>query len=415
MKLLYRISTYLLPICMMAFSGCNNDEPFSVASPSDEPHILDPSFPDRVNGELPVVANINRDANFKMTLTVTPSQSTEVVWFIDGVEVAKGTEIDMPLLAGSYHMKVTATTTQGKSTYREGMINVNPLAGDPWASQISFERIVAPGSNAMLFGDNLALVKSMRIGNTEVTEIIYNEADGLVSYVVPADTENGTQRLVLIDAQGMEYGGNTVTVSSSPLITSGADRMTCGAECVLGGINLDRVSTLTLGGNDLTIVSKTDSEIKIICPDLEAGDYTIKGTSSDGSVQFFVNGTVVEETSVVVSSEQTLWSGHHYVSWDLEDGNPNKTFNLIAPEVFAAIKPGSILSIHYSVEPTAEYHQIRTTSGHWNDLPGTGTVEFSENGVLTVTLTAEALAMIGEQAGFLCVGHGYYVDLVTLR
>ena len=32
-----------------------------------------------------------------------------------------------------------------------------------------------------------------------------------------------------------------------------------------------------------------------------------------------------------------------------------------------------------------------------------------------ITLTKETLDMIQEQAGFICVGHGYYVDLVTLR
>lgn len=67
------------------------------------------------------------------------------------------------------------------------------------------------------------------------------------------------------------------------------------------------------------------------------------------------------------------------------------------------------------IEPSAEYHQLRTTSGWWNDFPGTGTIEFSTDGIAEITLTKEALDMIQEQAGFLCVGHGYYVDLVILR
>lgn len=415
MKSIYRLAVAILPV-MVAMSSCDNiDEPFSVASDSDEPHILDPIFPDRVNGELPVVANINRDANFKMSLTVTPSQSTEVLWFIDGKEVASGTTIDLPMLAGSYPMKVTATTTRGKSTYREGIINVNPLDGDPWASQVSFERIVSPGAAAVLYGDNLDKVKSMRIGDVPVSEVSFNEQTGALDYTVPAGISAGSERLVMIDAEGIEYGGNIITVSSSPLITSGADRMTSNSVCLLTGINLDKITALSIGGQPMEMVGMTAGGMEVKCPALEDGDYTLKGTASDGMVQFYVNGNIVEEVTVVVSSEQTLWSGHHYVSWDLPDGDPNKTFNLIGADVFASIKPGSILSIHYSVEPSAEYHQIRTTSGWWADLPGTAVVEFSENGVLEVTLTSDALAMIAEQAGFLCVGHGYYVDLVTLR
>lgn len=42
-------------------------------------------------------------------------------------------------------------------------------------------------------------------------------------------------------------------------------------------------------------------------------------------------------------------------------------------------------------------------------------IEFSTDGVAEITLTKEALDMIQEQSGFICVGHGYYVDLVTLR
>ncbi len=49
------------------------------------------------------------------------------------------------------------------------------------------------------------------------------------------------------------------------------------------------------------------------------------------------------------------------------DDSPNKTFNLIGMDVFAGIKPGAVMSIHYSIEPTAEYHQLRTTTVWWND------------------------------------------------
>lgn len=404
-----------MPALAFVLAACSSDEPFSVATETDEPHILDPTFPDKVNGQLPIVANITRDANFKMSLTVTPSQSTEVDWFIDGEKVATGTTIDIPLLAGSYQMKVTATTTAGKSTYREGIVNVSTLEGDPWATTVNFERIIAPGSNANLYGDNLRKVRSMRIGNTEVPSVTYNTEDGSLSYSVPASLENGTMRVILIDADGMEYGADTVTVSSSPLVTSGADRMTSGTICSLTGINLDQISKLTIGSQELEIVGRSGSEITVGCPELEDGEYKLTGVSNQGTVRFFTDGAVKDEAIVVVTSEQTIWTGHHYVSWDLPDDNPNKTFNLIPSDVFSSMKPGSIMTIHYSVEPSAEYHQLRTVTGWWSDLPGTSVIEFQEDGSKDVVMSADVLAAIAEQGGFLCVGHGYYVDLVTLR
>lgn len=107
--------------------------------------------------------------------------------------------------------------------------------------------------------------------------------------------------------------------------------------------------------------------------------------------------------------------GHHYVSWIFADGNPNKTFNLIGKDVFAAISAGSILSIYYSIEPNDVDRQLQTTTAWWSMLPGTEAVILNEDGVVEVVLTQEALDLIQTQDGFLCVGHGYYVDRVTLK
>ena len=418
MNFIYKTILILLPVSVM-LASCSSDEPFSVAGPDDEPHILAPTFPDRNNGQLPVVSNISRDANFAMELTVTPADYVDVAWYIDGEQAATGRSIDMPLPAGTYEMKVVVTTTQGKSTSREGIISVNPLDSDPWASEVSFERIVAPGQMAALYGRNLSSVKSITIGDSAHIPVEYSTEDGndVLSYTVPENAGSGTFRLELIDADGMSYGANKVTVSSSALITSGADRITSGATTTFTGINLDRVASIEIGGSKISeFTEKTPTAISFSAPALEDGEYPMSGVMNDGAeVQFYKNSLIETVTTVVMSSQQTLWSGHHYVSWDLPDDSPNKTFNLIGMDVFAGITPGAVMSIRYSIEPTAEYHQLRTTTVWWNDLPGTGTVEFSSDGVVEITLTKEALDMIQEQAGFLCVGHGYYVDLVTLR
>lgn len=418
MKKIYHI---LLIMLAMSFGliACTEETPFSTATENDDPRILDPLFPDRVNGELPVVSNISRDANFSMTLTVTPADYTTVTWFIDGEEIQTGKEIDLALKAGTYHLKVTATTSIGKSTYREGLIQVNPLADDPWATEIGFERIITTGAKAQLYGNNLDKVNSIVIGGKTATDIAYTEngENSYIEYTVPEGVADGTYRIILVDNGGNEYGGNKVTVTSDALITAGSERTTANSEWVMTGINLNQIESFTFGGQTVSsFIRQSETEIAFTCPSLEDGEYTLTGKTTSGKeVMFYTTTGNITEQTVVVSSERVLWEGHHYVSWDLPDDNPNKTFNLIGKDVFASIKAGAVLSIYYSVNSADEYHQLRTTTGWWNDLPGTAVIEFQEDGVKQVQLTQEVLDKIQTEDGFLCIGHGYYVDRISVQ
>lgn len=418
MKKIYHI---LLIMLAMSFGliACTEETPFSTATENDDPRILDPLFPDRVNGELPVVSNISRDANFSMTLTVTPADYTTVTWFIDGEEIQTGKEIDLALKAGTYHLKVTATTSIGKSTYREGLIQVNPLADDPWATEIGFERIITTGAKAQLYGNNLDKVNSIVIGGKTATDIAYTEngENSYIEYTVPEGVADGTYRIILVDNGGNEYGGNKVTVTSDALITAGSERTTANSEWVMTGINLNQIESFTFGGQTVSsFIRQSETEIAFTCPSLEDGEYTLTGRTTSGKeVMFYTTAGNITEQTVVVSSERVLWEGHHYVSWDLPDDNPNKTFNLIGKDVFASIKAGAVLSIYYSVNSADEYHQLRTTTGWWNDLPGTAVIEFQEDGVKQVQLTQEVLDKIQTEDGFLCIGHGYYVDRISVQ
>lgn len=183
------------------------------------------------------------------------------------------------------------------------------------------------------------------------------------------------------------------------------------------GINLNQIESFTFGGQTVSsFIRQSETEIAFTCPSLEDGEYTLTGKTTSGKeVMFYTTAGNITEQTVVVSSERVLWEGHHYVSWDLPDDNPNKTFNLIGKDVFASIKAGAVLSIYYSVNSADEYHQLRTTTGWWNDLPGTAVIEFQEDGVKQVQLTQEVLDKIQTEDGFLCIGHGYYVDRISVQ
>ena len=402
-----------LALAVTALAACAEKEPFSTASDGDYPRIIDPVFPDWTDGAKPVISNIGRDANFSMTLTVTPADYCTVRWYLDGEIVGEGKEIDLSLMAGTYDFRVEISTEAGYLTFREGLVQVNPLDGDPWADEVGFERIATPGAEAVLYGENLDKVSRIVIGDRTVTEIDYDDAGKCISYTIPAEVKDGT----LVDASGNEFGGDRLLVTSKPLVTAGADRISKSKEWTMTGVNMDKIESLTIGNQKVTeFSSKKETEIVLTCPELEVGEYILTGTASDGSaVMFYSESGNTTETTVILSSSTVLWEGHHYVSWDLPDDNPNKKFDLIKKDVFATIKAGSVLSIHYSLEPDAEYHQIRTTTTWWNDLPGTAQTDLTADGVFTVTLTQEVLDMIQAQDGFICVGHGYYVDMVTVE
>lgn len=412
----------LMPFCLLAFLtcavSCSDDDPFSTAGPDDEPHILSPVFPDRVNGQLPTISTISRDGNYTNNVVVTPHDYTTVAWFIDGEQVAEGDSIDISLPAGTYDLKIVATTVAGKSTSREGLIQVNPLSDDPYSAASGFERIVAPGSDVTIYGTNLSSVKSVII-NGVTMPVTYDEAQQSLTFTLPADFQDGTYRMLLADDAGHQYGANTVLVSSRPIITSGADRFGAKSTVTLTGINLDKIASLTMGTatvNEFTVKSST--ALTFTSPDIEIGEYTLTGKAADGTdVLFYTADGTSAQHLLTITAETTLWEGHHYVSWDLPDGDAHKTFNFLGTDVFSSIKAGTTLKVYYSLEPTAEYHQMQLTTGWWTALPSSaGTYTLVDNpGVVEMVLNQSDLDLISQQAGFLCVGHGYYVDRVTIE
>ena len=333
-KIYYLAILILLMTGNIALTSCSSDDaPFITANEDDEPRILDPYFPDWTNGEPGEFKNITRDVNLEAYVIVTPSEFTTVKWYIDDVEVAEGLNIDIPLIAGNYMLKVVATTTKGKSTSRTGRVVVRPCAGDPVPGKDIYDLQVRPGSKAKLHGSNMDKVTKIVFGESEVPVTFVDKGEeSYVEYEVP-NLPLGTYKVKLIDAEGMVYGGGSIELSNDVL------------------------------------------EIK----------------------------------------ENILWEGHHYVSWDFPDGNPNKTFNLLSKEQFLGIGVGSKLIITYSIEPSAEYHQMQLTTAWWTELPGTSKVDLEEDGTIELVISQEIIDLVNQEDGFLCVGHGYFVDKITVE
>lgn len=415
MKIKYIYLMLLAAVMTGGLASCSDDDPFATVAPSDQPHILSPVFPNRVNGQLPTISSINRSGSFALDVIVTPADYTTITWLFDGVPSHVGTSIDTTLVAGTYDVKILVETTEGKTTSREGIVVVAPVDGDPYSEAAGIERIVAPGTQGTFIGQHLSKVNKIVIGGQTVKSMTLNE-DGSLSYTVPTSLNDGTYRVIFMDETGGKYGANTVEVSNKSLVSAGAERAVIGNEMTLQGINMDKIASITIGDKTITTFSgKTATSLTFVCPDLAVGNYTITGKTDAGTaVSFYVDKAIVEERSIVLTAETTLWEGHHYVSWEFPDGNPNKTFGFLGADTFAG-KAGATLRVYYSLEPSAAYHQMQIVTGYWTPLPGTGTFDLTEDGVNVYVLTPEAIDLINQQAGFLCVGHGYFVDRVTIQ
>lgn len=177
--------------------------------------------------------------------------------------------------------------------------------------------------------------------------------------------------------------------------------------------NLGTVDKVMVGGKEVAFeVLEEGTALKLTAPTgLENGDYDI--TLVDGNGVQFPGGTIKVTSEPKPSMENTLWEGHHYVSWDLGDGDPNKSFNLITKDQVAKWKEGQTLRVYCSMKDDDTYHQIKLTTTWWTDL--TSPYEFGEGNVVKFELTQDALDKMAAEDGFICVGHGYYVDKVTIE
>ena len=422
MKKIYYLLLALL-VSSFTFTACSDEDPFETVSESDFPMILDPVFPDRgSDGSLPIVATLNRDQTYELTARVTPSEYTTVTWYVDGVEVLTGLEFSALFKAGTYNLKVVATSTNGLSSYREGTLQVDPLDTDPWASTVSYERIIAPGATARLYGNNLSLVKYLVIdGQTVNVNYVDTGSENYIEYTVPANLADGDYRIVLGDASGVEYGGGILTVSSGALATAGFNRVIKGSEWVITGINLDQVTSLTVGSETITeFLRQSSTEIALTCPDLAAGSYTLTGQTTGGSLTFYAAGGNVTETTINITEEVVLWEGHQYISWDIPDGQPGHHFNIV-PEIIPletfteTLQVGSTLKITYSIDAAAEYHQIQLTGVDWAVRWPDPALDISTDGVLETVITQEMIDEIQAKGGLIVVGHGYYIDMVSVQ
>lgn len=135
---------------------------------------------------------------------------------------------------------------------------------------------------------------------------------------------------------------------------------------------------------------------------------------------------VVKATLTTESSDEpqgdVLWEGDHFVSWHHADGNPNKEWKFLSQATFAGLADGTTLYFLFEANPITvdpantddqEYSAYKFDDGWWGALPGYDQVDFENDTVATLVVTAEIKALIAER-GFAIHGHGFNVKKVSL-
>lgn len=153
----------------------------------------------------------------------------------------------------------------------------------------------------------------------------------------------------------------------------------------------------------------------------------VKAAIAEGG--FAIHGHGFNVVKVTLSDEtgeepqgDILWEGDHFVSWHTPDGNPNKEWKFLSQATFAGIEDGATLYFLFEANPITvdpnntddqEYSAYRFDDGWWGTLPGQGQIDFTNDTVATLVVTAEIKGIVAER-GFAIHGHGFNVKKVSL-
>ena len=183
-------------------SSCASEEPYFTVSEDDDPRILNTDLSDKI---------LDRKTNLKIEIKVTPLEYTTVTWLLNNVKIAEGHTLDQTVPVGNHVLKIVATTTKGKSTYRIINVTVNPAEGDPVLANDAKSRWLTIGTTKTIDCTNVTSISKVFVGDQEATNVSY--ANDKITFDVPAMPE-GEYMIFIEDAEGTRYGCGLFTVSN---------------------------------------------------------------------------------------------------------------------------------------------------------------------------------------------------------
>ena len=260
MKTIYK-SLIAALTAALALTGCQKQEPFYTAGEDDYPRILNSEF--STTDILTTFPSVYTSENFVFEIIVTPARYTTVEWFVDGDLVHTGNKIDQPLLAGTHKIKVVATTTKGKQTYRKASIEVLSSEGEPSLASDEKSRWLQQGKGVTVSGENLtgvsrAFLKASVFGDetskAEISGLVelqnFVNEGGKISFNVPSDLAEGDYLLILEKEDGTQFGAGIFGVHADEYVDPGVTETTIweGAKDINWGDSNVQLTSTDLAG-----------------------------------------------------------------------------------------------------------------------------------------------------------------------
>lgn len=436
----FSILNVLHALCFVLISSCitacsSDDDAFFTVSENDYPRILNTDLGDKV---------IDRKTNLVIELRVTPMEYTTVTWLLNGEQIAEGFTLNQKLPVGYHELRIVATTTKGKSTYRIIHVNVTPAEGDPILANDAKSRWLTIGTTKTIACENVTTLTHLYVGNIEATNVSY--ANGAITFDVPNMPE-GEYMLDIVDAEGERYGCGLFTVSNEPYADPGVQETVLweGEQIINWGdanVNIlpETLSNINVGAKIRVYYEMVDAEyhaFRVTTPqwgdnaednivaqfDITSDtpnpfEFTYSAAHKElvdnrGGMLFVGFGykiTKIVAEEQVAPVEESLWEGAQIINW----GDSNVQ---IATEDMAGVQVGAKIRIYYELVD-AEYHAMRITTPRWGDnaednIVGQFDITGDTPNPFEFEYTDAGKALVDEREGMLIVGFGYKVTKVT--
>lgn len=336
---------------------------------------------------------------------------------VSKVDLAGAGNASFEVKDGKLYVSVPASATTGTANifHSNGeFVSVDYDIVHPTITAVSPLELYAGDEPVKVEGTDLDLVKSAKIGTKDV-EITEKTATSL-TLATSVTSVGGNVILTLENGEVLQSEQEVaMKYHSKVILTSRPAAEHIGQEVVLKGQSMDLIESIFIGDTKVTQYGlRTPEEIRFLMPWCKVGTYDFKFQLYDGDIE-------VQAEPIEVLLEQdirTIWEGNFTIgAWDGGMGDLSW-----GGYDWSKVTAGTELIVHYLINP-GDYHQIRAGNGSWSALPtwktlpgsdGDGNVPVSEDGYLSIKLTAADLAELTNNGGLVLCGAFFIVTEVQL-
>ena len=271
------------------------------------------------------------------------------------------------------------------------------------------ENPAAAGSDIVISGTDLDLVKSVTFGGNLTVEVEATESE--ISVAVPTTAENGVVKLNLANGTSVDCEALSVNKPSACYITelpAAGTEIYGGTVLIVPVENEDKLESVEVNGESVKFLLNGKS-LYISLPDMAGKGTLIRLVSSNGAVEYTIDCIPNNiQKKVIWSGEFNAggWAGNEDLSWGRFDWS---SVDLSAGTV--------TLVFDFTLDSTQGWWQLALRHGNgWGDLPENTFFELAAGQTqLEVPLTQAMLDDLIANGGLIITGCNYILTKVTLK